>query len=245
MFKNICFIISMAIITAATGRHAQALDIGASITAGSGETVWYGENPFLSKVYDKDNAYMLNAGGGLVMDYQTPFKNYTNRFNITLDYYAIKTGYTQKLSRFNFDNTFCFSLLKRDFLDLWLGPQIGVHYIFGNTRYDMYEAHYSNMVLVLAEPIMGYVFKTWYNDAKYNLGSLHLGLVLGINIITSKNIILSISGGLKYSAAAGGIAYRLGGLFQKNYIIYGHGFDRFVDCSRLYRFDSDRSRENS
>jgi hypothetical protein len=241
MYRRLCFILPVMLVAILSARYAQALDIGASMTTGSGETVWYGENVMGGGTYDKDNAFMLNAGGGLVIDYQTPYEIYTHRFNVSLDYYAINAGYTQKLSRFNFDNTFCFSLLKKDYLNLWLGPQVGVHYIFGNTRYDIYEAHYFNLALVQAEPLMAYVFKTWYNNAKYNMGSLNLGLVLGINIITKKNIILSLSGGIKYSAAAGGIAFRLGGLFQKNYTIYGHGFDRFADFSILYRFDGVQS----
>ncbi|MBN1495499.1 MAG: hypothetical protein JXA07_01945 [Spirochaetes bacterium] len=242
--KQTCLIVAL-IIAVMSGVSAQALDIGVSMTAGSGEMIWYGENPFHRESHDKDYAYMLNTGGGLVVDYRTPYKNYTHRFNLTLDYYAINAGYTQKLSRFNFDNTFCFSLLKKNYLDLWLGPQVGVHYIFGKTRYNICDAHYGNTAFVAAVPLMGYILKTWYNVAKYNMGSLHLGLVLGINIITTKNVILSLSGGLKYSAAVGGIAFRLGGLFQKNYIIYGHGFDRFVDFSILYRFDGGQSPENS
>lgn len=238
MFKTNCLILSLVLVAAFSARSVQALDIGGSINTGSGEMAWYGQNVMNARVYDKDNAYMFNAGGGLVIDYQTPYEIYTHRCNVTLDYYALRAGYTQKLSRFNVDNTFCFSLLKKNYLNLWLGPQVGIHYIFGNTRYDMYEAHYFNMALVMVEPLMGYCFKTWYDEAKYNMGALHLGLVLGLNIITKKNIILSLSGGFKFSAVAGGIAFRLGGLFQKNYVIYGYGFDRFVDFSILYRFDN-------
>ncbi|OHD63042.1 MAG: hypothetical protein A2176_09495 [Spirochaetes bacterium RBG_13_51_14] len=216
-----------------------ALGVGGNFSAGSGESRWFRKDATRIDDFSSDYEYTTNIGGGLVIDAGKPGSGYFSRFNIGLDRYAMKTGYTQNIARFNFSTTFCFIIAQKDFFKFWLGPQAGLHYLFGSTGYDMYDHNPRTLFVFAAVPQFLYYFRT----AKYNMAGADAGLVIGFDFDIRQYVTISVSLGLKYGASVGGTAFREGGLFRDNYLVYSHGFDRFVDVSVLCRFDDSRTRK--
>ncbi len=245
MLKKSCYALSVIVLMACGAGPAMALSIGASINASTGESMVYHEIPFDTKgrnekyafIY-QDYGYVSSIGGGLVIDDERADGNYIHRYNITMDRYSISKGSQQVLYRFSFVNTFCFVVSKNDYYKFWLGPQIGVRYLFGKTNYNYFDSNpLPNAILYsyyIPVPLLSYK----YGKAKYNLAGLDLGLVAGLNVDLKRYVTLSTSGGIRYGATAGGMSFRNGGLFQKNRIAFSHGYEAFVDFSIMYQLDS-------
>ena len=252
MFKKIFRSLSVIILMAWCTGTAMALSVGASINASTGESMLYHEAPLSIKdqkqkygyLY-KDYGYVSSIGGGLAIDDERSDGNYIHRYNIALDRYSISKGSRQSLYRFSFINTFCFVVSKNDHYKFWLGPQIGVRYLFGKTDYNYFDSNPLPNALLFTyyfpAPLLAYK----YGKAKYNLAGLDLGLVAGLNVDIKKYVTLSTSGGIRYGATAGGMSFRNGGLFQKNKIAFSHGYEAFVDFSIMYQFDSRQSEEKA
>lgn len=241
MLKNhvVClFVLALALLGAAP---VWALSAGGGFSVGSGESKLYRESMANSNYFNSDYENTSSIGGGLVIDAGDPKNAYFTRYIIGLDYHTMETGYTKNITRFNFSTTFCFVVAQKDFFRFWLGPQLGVHYMFGKTRYSMYDH----------DPALLFVLRTvpqlisYYRTAKYNMGGADAGLVVGFDFDIKQYVTISVSLGVKYGATVGGIAFRDGGLFKNNYLAYSHGFDRFADIGVLYRFDDSRAQKQA
>jgi hypothetical protein len=249
MLKNLCYMLSMIILMAWGAGPAMALSIGATINAGTGESMTYNEIPGPRINYSKshygyifqDYGYTPSIGGGLVIDDEKPGGKYIHRYTITLDRYSIVKGSRQDLYRFSFVNTFCFVLSKNEHYKFWLGPQVGVRYIFGRSNYNYYDNNPISQIIPFSvqSPMITYLYaKEQYGKVKYNMAGLDLGIVAGLNVDIQKYVTLSTTGGLRYGATAGGISFRRGGLFQNNKLAFSHGYEGFLDFSILYQFNT-------
>lgn len=222
---------------------AMALSVGASFNAATGESALYNEIPIHrvhSKPYSnihKDYGYMPSIGGGLVIDDERPDGTYIHRYNITMERYSIVKDSRQNLYRFGFINTFCFVLSHNDYYQFWLGPQVGIRYIFGRAGYNFFDNNKLLDSYVLCQSLPGPLMSYLYGKAKYNVAGLDLGIVAGLNVNFKKPVTLSVSGGLRYGATAGGMSFRQGGLFDNNKLVFSHGYEAFLDFSILYRFE--------
>lgn len=248
MLKKTIGVLSAVVLWAICAEPVMAaLSVGATVNGGSGQSKIYSESVDLTGLNNdrknptnKDYAYIPSIGGGLVIDYEKPDGKYIHRYSITLDQYSISKNSRQDLYRFGFTNTFGFVVLKNDYCKFWLGPQIGIRYIFGKTNYYVFDNNRTN-TFILQPQLLPYIY--WnalynYRKATYNMAGLDLGIIAGVNFDIKKYVTLSASGGLRYGATVGGMSFRRGGLFENNKLVYSHGYEGFLEFSILYQFNT-------
>ena len=154
-----------------------AIGIGVELGGGSGT---HEENYFFYE-FDVDSSH---ANISFVYD-SNPYaqnSNFAYRLNIGLESRELEDefGDTLDTGALVFDNTFSFTLTKNDKATFWLGPQIRVGFIGGET--DQKE-------LGEALEASGFMFG--------------LGVAIGTNIKTSDNVGIGLSAGLRSIGIAG------------------------------------------
>jgi hypothetical protein len=230
------FLLTLSLLGAAP---LWALGVGGGFSVGSGESEWYRKNIANRTQSDYENTSSM--GGGLFIDTGKPQSPFATRILIGLDRYSIEPGHDQDVTRFNFSTTFRFIVVRKDIFSFWLGPQIGIHYLFGGTGYNQYDHDLAMLLVASSKPEALYIFK----NGTYNMGSADAGMVIGFDFDIKELVTISLSGGIKYGASIGSIEYKNNGLYKKCYLIYGHGFDRFADIGVLYRFDESRNEKQA
>jgi len=154
-----------------------AIGIGVELGGGSGT---HEENYFFYEG-DVDTSH---ANISFVYD-SNPYAQHSNfayRLNIGLESRELEGEYgvTMDTGALVFDNTFAFTLTKNDKATFWLGPQVRVGFIGGET--DQKE-------LGEALEASGFMFG--------------LGVAIGTNIKTSDNVGIGLSAGLRSIGIAG------------------------------------------
>jgi len=154
-----------------------AIGIGVELGGGSGT---HEENYFFYE-FDVDSSH---ANISFVYD-SNPYaqnSNFAYRLNIGLESRELEDefGDTLDTGALVFDNTFSFTLTKNDKATFWLGPQVRVGFIGGET--DQKE-------LGEALEASGFMFG--------------LGVAIGTNIKTSDNVGIGLSAGLRSIGIAG------------------------------------------
>ncbi len=244
MSKKTLLLLPVMIVAVFGTVPVMALSVGASFNAGTGESALYHEVPIHkvgSKPYSnlyKDYGYVPSIGGGLVIDDEKSDGTYIHRYNITMERYSVVKDSRQNLYRFGFINTFCFVLSHNDYYQFWLGPQVGIRYIFGRTSYNFFDNNKLLDSYIIGQSLPGPLISYLYGKAKYNMAGLDLGIVAGLNVNFKKHTTLSVGGGVRYGATAGGMSFRQGGIFKNNKLVFSHGYEAFLDFSILYRFDT-------
>lgn len=239
MRKKTSVAVCVSVVALLWAAPVLAFGVGGMFSAGSGESKWYRENEVADTV--SDYADTGTVGGGVVIDTGKPDGMYFTRLNIGIDDYSMRTGYKQRLTRFSVRSTFRFVLVKKEIFRFWLGPQVGVSYLFGRTGYRAYE---NDIIPYMNPGIWPLVESYLHNTARYNLAGADAGLVVGFDFDIRQYATVTISGGLRYGAQVGGMAYRNGGVFLNNTLVYSHGLERFVDAGVLFRFDDSRKGMN-
>jgi len=153
--------------------------IGVGLELGGGSGTHEG-NDFTSE-FDVDTSY---ANLSFVYD-SNPYAakgNFAYRLNLGLERHDFEheSGVTIETGALVFDNTFAFTLAKRDNTSFWLGPQIRFGFLGGETDEK-----------ILGDPVelSGFMFG--------------LGVVVGVNIKTSENVGVGFSAGLRSTGIAG------------------------------------------
>lgn len=154
-----------------------AIGIGVELGGGTGT---HEENDFFYE-FDVDSSH---ANISFVYD-SNPYAQHSNfayRLNIGLESRELEDEYGDTLDTgaLVFDNTFAFTLTKNDKATFWLGPQVRVGFIGGETE---------QKVLGEALEASGFMFG--------------LGVAVGTNIKTSDNVGIGLSAGLRSIGIAG------------------------------------------
>jgi len=191
------------------GYHAPAYPygFGVYVNGTSGKT-WYQSGRFY--LLDPDDGILgekgkisgaasIGYGGGLMMDTAPDSVTMVNyRMNLGYSRIMIFTGNHINLNRFDFTNTWGFKLYRNDSIKLWLGPQLGLNYLWGGDTHKTYEVVFNWMSL--ANPSLPISYKR-----KYNLFGVNTGLAIGVNINMSNRVTLSIeAGGRGFITFSGG-----------------------------------------
>ena len=162
--KRVCLIILTCLFISAISIHLHAFGIGGSITGGGGERFWTKD---IAKFSNGDKN--LQIGGGLVLDSNMARLKLFN-YRLTACYNKMY-GDTQDLSFINTYHSFGFGLVKKKYVRLWMGPQIGVGYGYGDAEKTTF---------------MGMFMRDSFN---YKALNASLGLVVGVNINLGKYIL--------------------------------------------------------
>ena len=154
-----------------------AVGIGIELGGGSGS---FDENDVIGQV-DVDSGY---ANFSFVYD-SNPYAeigNFAYRLNIGLENHNYEDDFnvTMETGALVFDNTFAFTVAKSGNANIWLGPQIRVGFMSGETD-----------VTFFGDPI------------ELSGGMFGLGVALGTNIKTSETMGVSLSVGLRKTRLGG------------------------------------------
>lgn len=150
--------------------------VGLSLEFGGGSGN-FDENEIIFDT-DVDTGY---ANIGFVYD-SNPYAEYGNfsyRLNIALENHDYKDrGVTLETGALVFDNTFAFTLVNSEQATFWIGPQIRVGFMSGETD-------------------------EFFDPLEVSGSMLGLGAVIGTNIKTASHIGIGLSAGLRGSGLAG------------------------------------------
>ena len=220
--KRVCLIILTCLFISAISIHLHAFGIGGSITGGGGERYWTKD---IAKFSNGDKN--LQIGGGLVLDSNMARLKLFN-YRLTACYNKMY-GDTQDLSFINTYHSFGFGLVKKKYVRLWMGPQIGVGYGYGDAEKTTF---------------MGMFMRDSFN---YKALNASLGLVVGVNINLGKYISIIIEGGGRYNFLAGttkysGIIYGLGVIVptppgKSDFDLINHGPEGFASLGVMIRIN--------
>ncbi len=158
-------------------------------------------NPDLRKT---ENTVGISPGIGIILDTncaKDKLFNYRLKIGVEKVYFMFKGD--SDFYRFNLINTFGFGVLRRDNIRVWLGPLLGLHYIYGKRTIEDVGQVPSIYTIYYSGP-----FKQ-----KLEYGSLNadLGLNIGVNVNFSKLITLSFDLGLSCTYASGYIYRKIYG----------------------------------
>jgi len=171
--RRICLLFLLLLLIPVSAYSAVGLSL--ELGGGSGR---FEENDLIFDT-DVDTGY---ANIGFVYD-SNPYAeqgNFSYRLNIALEghNYEDDFGDTMETGALVFDNTFAFTLSKSENANFWLGPQIRVGFMGGETDRDN-------------PPV------------EINGAMLGLGVVVGTNIKTSAHAGVGLSAGLRSTALGG------------------------------------------
>jgi len=188
----------------------------------------------------------LAYGGGLVFD-TIPTEEVRVSYRLNLGYQRFSDNLYKdiNLHRINIGYTVCVALIKTNQFRLWLGPQVGFHYIWGNKKFSSYSAEAVN-------PLMYYSLPSYYGSLlyvgpmrekiTYNFPGISAAADAGVNIKISQKVMLSIDGGMRYLYLSGQVvrrvrdawAVRINNFKDKSILT---GFEGFAGLSFIYCVD--------
>lgn len=177
--------------------------VGLSLELGGGSGN-FDENEIIFDT-DVDTGY---ANIGFLYD-SNPYAEYGNfsyRLNIALENHDYKDrGVTLETGALVFDNTFAFTLAQSNQATFWIGPQIRVGFMSGETD-------------------------EFFDPLEVNGSMFGLGAVIGTNIKTASNIGVGLSAGIRGTGLAGEMS---AGGFSDDFT--GRTAESFVNLALLFK----------
>ena len=177
--------------------HKPAYSVGlGAYVSGSGGRAWNKSGAlFEGDCYGLRRRYMkayplVTYGAGLIMDTDPDSDGIFNyRLGLGYDRENVLAANRIDLNRLNFINTFGFRLFRNDFSKIWLGPQFGINYWWGNESRVTYDINPYSRLGVTLPPVS---FKR-----KYKMAGCTGGIALGTNFNLSNRVTVSIEAGFR------------------------------------------------
>ncbi|MBN2160404.1 MAG: hypothetical protein JW807_13500 [Spirochaetes bacterium] len=187
-----CIRIVSIICLILTTSHAWTVGIGAYGAGGVSSSRWNANSKEASRTSD----YFY--GGGLIIDSAVARDVLLNyRFKGGYEKYlfqgfgSVSTG--RPISRVNTSHTFGFGIVRKEKVRFWIGPQLGLGYIWGERKFTDYTIFVNSS---FTGPLYQYV--PYRSGVSYKFVSMNLGLELGLNINIGNYVTLFIDCGFGY-----------------------------------------------
>jgi hypothetical protein len=187
--------VASTLLCLAYQRPAYSVGLGGYIS-GSGGKDWHKSGAlYVADYYGLKHRYMKASGSvaygaGLMMD-TDPDSNGIFNYRLNLGYDRANVLATNRidLNRVNLINTFGFRLFRNDTIKLWLGPQFGINYWWGN------ESRVTHDMIVIMPPLLSALPVSF--QRKYQMIGGTGGIALGTNINLGGSVTLSIEAGCR------------------------------------------------
>jgi hypothetical protein len=229
MFRRIVFNVSFCLFVFIIAKGVMAFGMGGYMTIGGGNTS-YGYNKYeyfaTGKLKESEN---WAVGGGLIMDSNLASDRVFNwRMHLSGERLTADREAEMKLVRLRMNHVFGFGIVRTKRVRLWLGPQIGINYSWGDRTKERYYYGIGPLGMkwqlaflpagLLSPNNFGYgIFRDKISIIRY--GGIDLGLALGLNINLGDYVTIGPEVGFKYALNFG---------FQ-NRKVYG-GFPVFIEA---------------
>lgn len=202
---------------------AQAGGVGVYGTFSGGQTKYA-----ISNIIGTYNAIAdtLSGGCGFIADTNLGKDRLFNyRFRAGYEYQKTNSGIADHYQRVQASNIFGFGVYHNDRVRVWIGPQIGVGYQWGDNRYYKYSTIALNGLYLprrMSVPVSYF--------------GIHLGMAAGVNVAITPVISIPLEVGFRYHLCVdlgkGKEALRTGGFTAM-------GPEGYVSLGVMYRFNED------
>lgn len=194
---NCFFAVVVVLIGLTCAMPAYPVGLGAYIT-GSGGKAWHQSGALqeadaygLRRRYMKDYPSVV-YGAGLLLD-SDPDSDGVFNYRLSIGYERMNVLAANRidLNRINIINTFGFRLFRNDIFKLWIGPQLGIDYWWGNEAHNTYDINpYMHMMPGVALPPISF-------KRCYRMVGFAGGLALGMNFNLTNRVTLSLETGAR------------------------------------------------
>jgi hypothetical protein len=181
---TILFMVVLALFACAG--EVRAAGVGVYGTIGGGRM-----NYALSNIIGTYNAIAETMSGGCGFIADTNLGNdrlFNYRFRAGYEYQKTDSGIADHYQRVQASNIFGFGVYHHERVRVWVGPQIGIGYQWGNNRYY----RYSNI------SVNGVVLPMRISDPAGYFG-IHIGMAAGVNVAITPVISIPVECGFRYT----------------------------------------------
>ena len=191
--------------------QAHAIGIGGYLTSASGSYDLTYENQD-TDYETEDSTTISKIGYGFILDTAVQKDTLFNyRLNLGYSFFSLKGDDFPDVdgSDYHVYNSFGFRIIRTDKIRFWVGPQIGLGFLYG--EYDEDEA----------------------GDTSSDFGTFYytLGAVAGMNINIVKHFSIGVDGGYRLASHIGGCS-----IGDNDYDVYGSGGEFFASVSAIATF---------
>ncbi len=209
MFKRIIFCASFGVSVFMLTAVAMAFGIGGYGTIGGGNTLYdFSKYEWFATGNLKESENWA-GGGGLIMDSNLATDRIFNwRMKLGGERLYADRESEMQLVRLSMSHTFGFGIVRTERVRLWLGPQIGVSYSWGDRTKERYYYGIANLGLKWQTAFLPTSLISPYNFvygvfrdkiSKIRYGGIDFGLVLGLNINLGDYVTIGPEVGIKYA----------------------------------------------
>lgn len=212
--------------------RARALEIGAYGTAGGGEMLFtvpgelVSDRPAMRTTAVYGCGIMLDTGRGRgsLLDYR-----------LTLGYEFRHSGDTMAAGLHNIaaTHTLSFGIIQSEPVRFWMGPRIGLGYLWGRNSYTGVNSLSSDLALLYPGSIM-YGLYLSRERLKFSYFHLQAGIALGVDIHIGRNVSVPVEVGFRYHFNTDFRGQDTAGGFSSPFPVMGP--EGFCSAGVLYRF---------
>ncbi|MBN1534587.1 MAG: hypothetical protein JXA20_18080 [Spirochaetes bacterium] len=158
--------------------------------------------------------------------------NTTASYHIVLNQGRMQVG----MNRFGLYNAVGFNLLKTEMLRLWLGPQLGLYYAFGDGS-GVVTSYVDSTALGISSRLLLYRYRYDYSSFGFSMGP-----VLGVNVNFGSHYTVFAECAVRFTFTHSKVSRSIS---ESNYeyplghVINSYGYEGYIALGVLYRLDDD------
>jgi hypothetical protein len=187
-----------------------------------------------------------SVGVGLLFDTNVAGDRFFN-YRLNFGYSRIFTHFNNEneLNRISAINTFGFGVVRTGLVRFWLGPQVGVHFNFG----EISTKFIKNDIAHALYAVNG-ISNAFTSKDNFKIGKIDAGLAIGVNLNLANNITIGLDGGIRYGLVVGSVDSRIRGMYtnfpslgnppivkKTKYNSIGSGWEIYGAFSVIYRIN--------